>query len=464
MRFGPEPSLNSTRDWLISAHNLLIQRVDPISHPAYPEDIFYKKMTRNQQVYIAVLRGLVDTVFDPWLSSASNSALSLPSTPVASLPPTPTSPVSPLFPPTVSKPETLYLDKSRLANFSTEAADVTVLYMFMLLFRQLSFIDLGEGSPTKPLRGMDDDDMLQLRQELLDIGPAKMSACFIPTEIGEGASEKQKKDFEQRKSIRSDLALQVAKKASDLRRAKATSRVGQQKDNASPFPTIGEPPEKRLLNIALRWVEANMQPGSTLSVLLHNRMREVLFDLVVSLAYPGRDVTSLAAAANGTLRLPSSGTRGMDSTTPITTTKSATAASSPTVIASATNNPSPVVPSPGLKEADVCQSPSSCSTPTTFPTSAPATHSSLPRLEIDLYTSTRALTTAEAITDNHQPGMEGILEDARELAEKISRSALIHLNTFLAMYESDGFFASASESADTKWVDQKWTGGFGDGR
>ena len=460
MRFGPEPSLNSTRDWLVSAHNLLIQRVDPISHPAYPEDIFYKKMTRNQQVYIAVLRGLVDMVFDPWLSSTSNLVSSLPSTPVTSLPPTPTSPASPLFPSTVSKPETFYLDKSRLANFSTEAADVTVLYMFMLLFRQLSFIDLGEGSPTKPLRSMDDDDMLQLRQELLDIGPAKMSACFIPSEIGEGASDKQRKDYEQRKSIRSDLALQVAKKASDLRRAKAT--VGQQKDNTSSFPTIGEPPEKRLLNIAQRWVEANMQPGSTLSVLLHNRMREVLFDLVVSLAYPGRDVTSLAAAANGTLRLPTAGTRVMDSTSPITTTKSATAASGPTVIAPANNNSSPVAPSPGIKEADDCQLPS-CSTPTTFPTS-PAKHSSLPRLEIDLYTSTRALTTAEAITDNHQPGMEGILEDARELAEKISRAALIHLNTFLAMYESDGFFASASDSADTKWVDQKWTGGFGDGR
>lgn len=461
MRYGLEPSLNSTREWLLSTHNLLIQRVEPISHPAYPEDIFYKSMTRNQQVYITVLRGLVDIVFDPWLSSASNQALSLPSTPLGSLPPTPTTPASP-FPPTVSRPETLYLDKSRLTNFSTDAADLTVLYMFMLLFRQLSFIDLGKDSSTKPLRSMDDADMLQLRQELLDIGPAKMSACFIPTEIGLGASEKQKREFEHRKGKRSDLALHVAKKASDLRKARGTSQTEERNGSTASHSKISEPPEKRLLNISLRWVEANMQPGSTLSVLLHNRMREVMFDLVVSLAYPGKDVTSLAAAANGTFRLPPAATRGMDFAIPIASTKSSTATANPTVITPATNNSLPVGPSSSHKEADVCHSPSRLSAPTTFPASAPATHLSLPRLKIDLYTSTHALTTAEAITDNHQPGMEGILEDARELAEKISKLALIHLNTFLAMYESDGFFAS--ESANIKWVDRKWTGGFGDGK
>jgi hypothetical protein len=60
--------------------------------------------------------------------------------------------------------------------------------------------------------------------------------------------------------------------------------------------------------------------------------------------------------------------------------------------------------------------------------------------------------------------MEGILEDARDLAEKMARLALIHLNTFLGMYESDGFFVTANDGAGNKWVDEKWTGGFGERR
>ncbi|KAF9533259.1 T-complex protein 11-domain-containing protein [Crepidotus variabilis] len=437
MRFGHEPSLHNTREWLYASHRALTQRKESIAHPSYVDDMSFKAMTRNQQVYMSVLRGLVDIVFDSFTNaSCSNSP---PSTPVASVPPTPLtpSPVSgfstfssaPPTPSTSTRPETLYLDKTRLNNFSSEASDVTALYMLMLLFRQLAFMDVGPNASTRPVRSVDEEDLLQLRQELIDIGPAKMGACFVPR-TGEPAledmTEKQKKDIELRRSVRLDLVLQVAKRASDLRRRNCPA------SSVSSTP-YGDAPDSRLVNIATTWAETNMQPGSSLSVLLHNRMREVLFDLVVSLAYPGKDVVSLAAAANGTLRTTTSvpGT----STTMHTSSVSTSMATCP-----APKNSLPMVSTP---EDDRAPS----SPITTTMSRIPSTTTSSPHLKIDLYTSTRLLTTAEAVTDNHQPGMEGILDDARELAEKLARLALIHLNTFLAMYESEGFLIGLDGSA-----------------
>ena len=331
--------------------------------------------------------------------------------------------------------------------------------MFMLLFRQLAFINLGEGASTRPVQSVDQESMVQLRQELFDIGPARMAACLLPAEVNEGQTEKQKKDLEQRRSVRSSLALQVAKKAFDLRKARQSKEGG---DFTSSSAVKGELPDQRLVNIAMRWVETNMRLGSTLSTLLHNRVREVLFDLVVSLAYPTKDV-SLAAVANGRRRP----FTGKDSTTPPTSptiTNSIASTPSSTTVPPAPTNPFPLLPKTLIKEVDpplTFRPPNRVLSPPSNMHSSTSPMSTLPRLRIDLLTSTRQLSTAEAITENHQPGMEAILEDARDLAEKLARLALIHLNTFLGMYESDGFFVAVNESPVEKWASEKWKGGFG---
>jgi hypothetical protein len=333
------------------------------------------------------------------------------------------------------------------------------MYMFMLLFRQLVFVNLGEGSSTKPVRTVDAETMVQLRQELLDIGPARMAACFLPEKVNEGLTDKQKRDLEQRRIIRSNMALQVAKKAFELRKASSLPRGERSKESDPTCSSAvnGELPDQRLVNIAIQWVETNMQLGSTLSTLLHNRVREVLFDLVVSLAYPAKDV-SLAAAANGRRRTPTS----RDSTTPPTSptaTDSISSTPSSTTVPPSPKNPFPLLPKTLIKDAPLDFRPPNR---LLSPCASNSPISTLPRLRIDLLTTTRQLATAEAVTENHQPGMEAILEDARELAEKLARLALIHLNTFLGMYESDGFFVAANESPADKWVNEKWKGGFED--
>jgi hypothetical protein len=303
--------------------------------------------------------------------------------------------------------------------------------------------------------------MMQLRQELLDIGPTRMAACFLPEEVNGGLTDKQKKDLEQRRSIRSNLALQVAKKAFDLRKENSLPRMERSKegDPTSSSAVKGDLPDQRLVNIAMRWVETNMQLGSALSTLLHNRVREVLFDLVVSLAYPTKDV-SLAAAANGRRRPSTS----RDSMTPPTSPTVTGSTPSSTTVPPAPMNPFPLLPKTLIKDVDAplnFRPPSGVLSPSTNMHTSSSPMSTLPRLRIDLLTSTRQFATAEAATENHQPGMEAILEDAKELAEKLARLALIHLNTFLGMYESDGFFVGAHESPVDKWANEKWKGGFG---
>ncbi|KAF8957295.1 T-complex protein 11-domain-containing protein [Flammula alnicola] len=118
IRFGTSASLHNTREWLHNANvALFVSKKQPIPHPSYPNGLTYPSNC--------------DTIFE---------TLSPPSSPVsptsdATPPPSPV--FSSLTPSPSPTPETLYLDKTRMALISAEATDVTALYTFILLFRQL---------------------------------------------------------------------------------------------------------------------------------------------------------------------------------------------------------------------------------------------------------------------------------------------------------------------------------------
>ncbi|KDR82779.1 hypothetical protein GALMADRAFT_151826 [Galerina marginata CBS 339.88] len=352
IRFGAEASLHNTREWLHSAHNALLNRAQPILHPSYPGgSLGYTDLTRNQQIFLSSLKGVVDFIFDP------SNLSSLPSSPNNSPPPSPISPTATTPPasPTVMVPETLYLDKSRLSHLSSDAVDTTALYMFMLLFRQLVFSD----SPDSSALGIkvDQNDMMRLKREIRDIGPACLGTCFLSASDEEAAppSPQESKDLEQRRNVKQDLVLQIAKRAYDIRMRASGSPCAE----ASSFSLgVGDAPDPAIRSVAQRWADANMQPGSTLSVFLHNRMRDAVFDAVVCLAYPGRD----AAASAG---------------------KS---------------------------------------------------------FSVDLAASGNMSETH--VSPTQAAGMESLTDEIRRLAEKTARLALIHLNTHLPLYETEGFFSN----------------------
>ncbi|KAF8807117.1 hypothetical protein BYT27DRAFT_7137530 [Phlegmacium glaucopus] len=345
-RFGAESSLHHTRAWLHDTHDALLARKQPIPHPSYPTDhLNYATMTKNQQIYLSVLKGVVDLIFE-------TSGLSQAATPYNS-PPT-----SPISSPTLSSsfptiPETLYLDRSRLLQLGSDVDDTTALYMFMLLFRQLVFSESLDGLSAPDPPKVDLADMMRLKHEIRALGSFRLGLYFLTAPHTDDA-EISLQDVENRRNVKQDIVLQIAKRANDTRHR------GSQPLSALLSP-VGEVPDQRIISVAQHWAKYNMHSGSALSTMLRNRLRDVLFDAVVSLAYPGRDSTT------GKM------------------------------------------------------------------------------LSMDFFSIGQLPTClGTAHVGTHMAGMEALTDDIRRLAEKISRVTLIHLNSYLPLYETEGFLSSKS--------------------
>jgi len=347
-RFGSGSSLHHTRAWLHNAHDALLARKQSIPHPSYPSDhLNYATMTKNQQIYLSALKGVVDLVFETSGLSQAATLFNSPSTsPISS--PIVSSPLSTI-------PETLYLDKSRLLQLGSDVDDTTALHMFMLLFRQLVFSESldGQSAPDPPKADL--ADMMRLKHEIRTLGSSRLGSYFLAVSLTDDP-EISLQDLENRRNVKQDIVLQIAKRANDARHR------GSRPLSALSSP-VGEVPDQRIVSVAQRWAEYNMHSGSALSTMLRNRLRDVLFDAVVSLAYPGRDSTT------GKM------------------------------------------------------------------------------LSIDFFSTGQIPTSlGTAHVGTPMAGMEALTDEIRRLAEKISRVALIHLNSYLPLYETEGFLSSQSST------------------
>ncbi|KAH9480298.1 Protein SOK1 [Psilocybe cubensis] len=332
IRFGADASLHHTRRWLHAAHHSLLERPRPIflstspslSHPSSSlshtsSTKYYKDLNRNQQIYLTALKGVVDLIFDAEASSSSSTSNSSspPLSPVSPADPSPspvcssapTSPTSPTSPSAggFALPETLYLDKTRIQPLGQEAASATALYMFMLLFRQLVF-NPGSDSSTSPLSQIRREkvvqaDMVKLKREIKDIGPACLAGC-LDASPSPSDSDASSKDAEQMKEVKEALVLQIAKRACETRRRlqHPVSHLASDASSTSATVAGGEAPDPALLGVAQRWAATNMRAGAPLATLLHRRMRDVVFDAVVCLAYP-----SPCSASSSSSSTPSTG-------------------------------------------------------------------------------------------------------------------------------------------------------------
>jgi len=175
-------------------------------------------------------------------------------------------------------------------------------------------------------------------------------------------------DFEQRRIVMQDLVLQIAKRASDLRRSKTTGdHLACGVDDgaiagsaqSSTFELVPSPPDKSILNVARRWADTNMEMGSFLNVFLRKRMRDVVFEEVVWLT---ASWNGMAGKSMGTDLGPG--------------------------------------PYDGTAFSEAHLSP---------------------------------------VTTAHAAGMDALTDEIRRVGEKIARLAIIHLNTHLSLYETDGF-------------------------
>lgn len=161
-----------------------------------------------------------------------------------------------------------------MALLSSDAADVTALYMFLLLYRQLVYSDCNVP-PTKSI----DANILRLKNEIRDISPTHLGVCFSTQPSSDRTDKAKVKELEKGQCTKQDVVLQVT------RRAAENSHSSTASDHpASPNSTA---PSERLLSLAQRWADSNIRLDSPLCTMLRHRIRETIFNSVVGLAYPG---------------------------------------------------------------------------------------------------------------------------------------------------------------------------------
>ncbi|KAG6841981.1 hypothetical protein C0991_004472 [Blastosporella zonata] len=276
-RKGSECSLRLTREWLRLAH-VDLQAREWIPHPGYlGRGLHYHTLPPNQQTYLAVLKGIMDLIFDPPEKSsppASPSLSSPPSTPIFRT-------TSPSLARLLAPPETVYLDSARLEVLSADAADVTAIYMFLLLYRQLVHSESGDSAVSpQDFTKVEDVDLIRLKTEIRDIGSTRLGYCFSSRLVSDEVDSPREKDLEKERCAKQDIVLQVAKRAKEARSPSA------------PSSPLGEVPGEPIVQLAQRWADSNIHPNSSLCTMLRRRLRDVVFNSVVAQTYPNRDSTS----------------------------------------------------------------------------------------------------------------------------------------------------------------------------
>jgi hypothetical protein len=347
--------------------------------------IHYTSLDRNKQVYLSLVRGIVDLVFQPPCASSSSARPSSPSTAAsASL---------------LDFPETLYLDHVRLGTLHGESTDLVALWSLLLLTRQLT-AKSGKTPST--------EWFTRVKGEIKDVAGTRIGMCFtckcIDPEPGCSChshhSERHsgKGVCESRKAgcVKKGVILQVASKVSAV-----ASQRGSAQPESSASRIANSVPDSVTLNLAMSWADMNISHESKLNGILKERLRESVFRAVVALVYPGNIIP--------------------------TTNQSSTLAS---ILSTSTL---PLPPSPFVPQS---------SSPLTAP---PQPLDAFERSFTSPPWPTQLLQQVFQTDCPSGSGMEIILDEIKGLSERIAKLVLVHLNAYLAVYEQEGFLDLSSE-------------------
>lgn len=274
-------SVRLTREWLKTAHQHLLAS-ETLPHPTLPSSsLSYRSLNRTLQAYLSVLKGFTELIFDP------------PSPKSSSEPPAPTSSSSHSVLPTATAlpgfPETSFLDSARLATLSTDAADTTAMYMFLMLYRQLVFFDPSpRRGASRELPKVTESDLSQLKTEIRDIASCRIGYCFtrpLPDEETCEGSVKKANDKEWKRWQKGarDVVLQIAMRATEAQNRAKTSL------SSTDRPILHHQPDDRMVQLAERWLDTNLQRRSAFTVILRDRLRDAVFHRLLATTFPPRD-------------------------------------------------------------------------------------------------------------------------------------------------------------------------------
>jgi hypothetical protein len=198
----------------------------------------------------------------------------------------------------VEIPETFFLDVARLGIYITDAVDLTAIYMFLLLYRQLVFSETsrsGWDGKGKAGRRIAEAELIKLKSEIWAVAPPMLGACFVPEarrldSLGSSSRHERarsgKTELERwRKGIR-DVALHVVARSNDVEwRAEAAS-TRTFPDHPLTAPELTQftlpPPNTAMLGLVERWCDRNLKFGSALSVLLREKLADAMLHMVLA--------------------------------------------------------------------------------------------------------------------------------------------------------------------------------------
>jgi len=278
-----EAPLKITEQWLTSAHRRLVDSEYKLALPDRP--LAFKTLGKRSRVILSVIEGLVDLIFNP------------PSpVPLTSPIVTTTSPSHQLIPNIITQlpdyPETLFLDHSRLIQLTKDAADVTSVYLLLMLYRQLLVSSYQDPSIPRREINPEDVDMQLVKKEILELAPRNIGRCFLrirPTSDPQ-SSQPETRELEKWKSGMQSVVLQIASRASEARRRPSAA--------ASSNPSL-RAPEPHLLKVAESWSENNFKLEAPLSALMRDRLRDAVLEIVVQTVLVRGSISPLAPAVAG---------------------------------------------------------------------------------------------------------------------------------------------------------------------
>ena len=168
-------------------------------------------------------------------------------------------------------PETLYLDHARLHSYVNDASDLLGLYMLVMLFRQLTTVNASGVKPAP----LEDWEIDRVKREVWEVGPSRLGMCFdvclgVPNGVNPADVEaKWKKGM-------NDVVLQVGMRAEEAREKTGKSRTTSPVTESKPT----RPPNPETLTLVDNWMRSNYKKGSPLQVLMKERLRNAVLDVV----------------------------------------------------------------------------------------------------------------------------------------------------------------------------------------
>lgn len=279
-------SLEKTRQWFTNSFNEQ-KKLDTLNI-----------LNRTKVISKSFDEGLMQLILEPPLTSAAAST----AVPLTNS----TSSLKQAY--SNNYPETFQFDAYRLMSFHGDVTDITIVYMLLLLFRQLacsstnlsqeplpsttwSASAISENASTiatRQLASVKSEIWTLLNdadQETSLVGTCQPSAPRTPTTPGLAGrilshgvlSGSHKLENPTWRKAMSDVLLQIAARAIDVQiQARRESRQQQQQQapNTSSRPT--PPPREETMKMLMSWMETNLRRGSPLHQLCQQRLKNVL--------------------------------------------------------------------------------------------------------------------------------------------------------------------------------------------